>query len=161
VRLVETAGPEDIDRAAQLWAEATCERDGESDIPDLAVSRPIIAAALDSSSRSRLFTLVSDAGEAVGLVAVEATDGEDPSVAELRYVAVAPSHWGEGLGAELLRAVEQRLQDVGFTRAELWVYTDNSRAVHLYERLGWRGVGEPRLHPRSNKAEQRYELYLV
>jgi len=35
-------GSGDIDVAAQVWAEATAARDGDEDVADLSVSRPVI-----------------------------------------------------------------------------------------------------------------------
>jgi len=60
----------------------------------------------------------------------------------------------------LLREVQARLAATGYWTAELSVYVDNTRAVALYERLGWRPYGAPTPHPRTGKPEQRYELQL-
>lgn len=64
------------------------------------------------------------------------------------------------MAAELLRAVRDQLARLGFTSAELYVYTDNVRAVDLYRRLGWVPAGDVRRHPKSGRYEERFTLGL-
>ena len=56
-------------------------------------------------------------------------------------IAVVPSQRGKGLGAELLEALLERARREGYTRISLSVEPDNP-ALHLYERHGFRRVGE-------------------
>ncbi|MGO1226035.1 MAG: GNAT family N-acetyltransferase [Brachybacterium sp.] len=86
------------------------------------------------------------AGRSTLLVAV---DGEDPvGVAQLVHdeipeacnVGVLESHRGRGIGAALMREAEQLAEPAG--RLRLGVGTDNPDARRLYERLGYRGLGE-------------------
>jgi ribosomal protein S18 acetylase RimI-like enzyme len=148
-------GSGDIDVAAQIWAEATAARDGDEDVADLCVSRPAIEAVLARSPQS--FVLIAYATSAAGFAAVEPA-GERR--AQVSYLGVRPGSWGRGVGELLLREVQSRLAATGYQSAELQVYVDNARAVALYERLGWRPLGAPALHPRTGKPEQRYELRL-
>jgi len=91
---------------------------------------------------------------------VEPIAGISHTRAEVRYVGVRPAMWGRGVGEQLLTDLRSRLKSADFSSAQLLVYTDNPRALALYERPGWRARGEPSLHPHTGKPEQRYELEL-
>ncbi len=174
-------GSSDVDDAAQIWAEATAARDGDHEVADLSVSRPIIEAVLGLSPEAFVLIARADDGNAVGFAAVQPvpaqhtaaepagdTDAEPVTVteaaagrrAELAYFGVRLSSWGSRVGERLLRDLRVRLQAVGYRRAQLLVYTDNVRAIALYQRLGWQPRGEPGPHPLTGKPEQRYELEL-
>jgi ribosomal protein S18 acetylase RimI-like enzyme len=157
VRVTEAIrGSSDIDEAAQIWAVATAARDGDKEIADLSLSRPVIEAVLARSPDS--FVLIArDVTVMAGFAAVEPA-GERR--AQVSYLGVRPGSWGRGVGELLLRDVQSRLAAAGYRIAELQVYVDNARAVALYERLGWRPLGAPTPHPRTGKAEQRYKLRL-
>jgi ribosomal protein S18 acetylase RimI-like enzyme len=157
VRVTEAIrGSSDIDEAAQIWAEATAARDGDEEVADLSLSRPVIEAVLARSPAS--FVLIAhDETVMAGFAAVEPA-GEGS--AAVSYLGVRPGSWGRGVGELLLRGVQSRLAAAGYQTAELQVYVDNTRAVALYERLGWRPLGTPAPHPRTGKPEQRYELPL-
>jgi ribosomal protein S18 acetylase RimI-like enzyme len=161
VDVFETVADRDIDDAAQIWAEATAARDTDIEVPGLELSRPVIEQVLNRSRRSRLLIARSTEGIAMGFAATEPHLGDDQSVAELRYLGVLPSAWGQGVGETLLRELEAVLRATGFTRAVLSVYTDNTRAIALYARLGWTLRGQPQPHPRTGKPEQGYELLLA
>jgi ribosomal protein S18 acetylase RimI-like enzyme len=158
-------GSRELDETAQIWAEATAFRDGESDVAGLTDSLPIIEAVLDRSPQAFVLLARADSGGAAGFAAVEPTTAESATGptgtrAELSYFGVRPSMWGRGVGRLLLREVQSRLTSAGYTHAELSVYVANVRAVTLYERLGWQPVGAPTPHRRTGKPEQRYELVL-
>jgi ribosomal protein S18 acetylase RimI-like enzyme len=157
MRITQTRAPADVDAAAQLWAEATAARDGEDEVAGLTESRPIIQGVLDRSADS--FVLLGTFGRGMpGAFAAVAPIRE--RVAELVYFGVSPHLLGLGAGRELLGELQTRLQALGYDRAELSVYTDNVRAIRLYERLGWRAYGDPVPHRRTGRPEQRYRLSL-
>lgn len=56
-------------------------------------------------------------------------------------IGVLESHWGKGIGAALLAAIEQWALAVGIHRLELTVHTTNVRAMRLYKRLGFEREG--------------------
>jgi ribosomal protein S18 acetylase RimI-like enzyme len=64
-------------------------------------------------------------------------DAATPEIA----VAVRPESRGLGLGGRLLRELEQLAREHGFGQLSLSVAAGNP-AQRLYERLGWRQVGE-------------------
>ncbi|MFC4066260.1 GNAT family N-acetyltransferase [Actinoplanes subglobosus] len=145
-----------VDEAAAIWAATTAARDGEAEVAPLDLARPVIQAVVDSSPRS-LLLVVADDDRIIGFAAVEPVPPSG-STAEIRYLGVHPGSWGRGVGRELLAEIPSHLAGAGFTRAELAVYTDNERAVRLYEHLGWTPYGDPTPHPRSGRLEQRYQL---
>lgn len=49
--------------------------------------------------------------------------------------------WGFGLGRFLMREAEAAARTMGFTQIELGVFSDNVRAIHLYETEGYRVYG--------------------
>src|ERR1700722_13223304 len=153
MRITETRVADDIDAAAQIWAEATAARDGAAEVADLADSRPIIQGVLDRSPASILLLARSAHGMPMAFAAVEPISAR---IAELTYFGVSPHLFGLGAGKELLTDLHRRLVAHGYDRAELSVYTDNLRATRLYEGLGWQPYGEPTPHGRTGKPEQRY-----
>lgn len=56
-------------------------------------------------------------------------------------LGVLQAYWGQGLGHALLSALEEKARDVGHTRLELTVLTENTRAISLYTRHGYRTEG--------------------
>jgi ribosomal protein S18 acetylase RimI-like enzyme len=64
-------------------------------------------------------------------------DEETPELS----IAVVPSRRGKGLGSELLEALLEQAREDGFKALSLSVEPDNP-ALKLYEKLGFRKVGE-------------------
>lgn len=97
----------------------------------------------------------------VGFCVADASRDDD-TWGEVFSIYVHPDHWDGGHGARLLRAGEQRLRDLGFSHAMLWVLEENFRARSFYERQGWT-LGRPfRLEQigGTQVAEVRYETDL-
>jgi ribosomal protein S18 acetylase RimI-like enzyme len=155
-------GSGDIDDAARIWAEATAARDGDDEVADLSVARPVIEAVLSRSARAFVLIARDRDGTAAGFAAVGPVPAGPAGTAraELAYFGVRPANWGTGVGELLLAELRARLRAAGYRQARLLVYTDNGRAIALYQRLGWRPAGQPSAHPRTGKPEQRFELEL-
>ena len=153
-----------LDGAAQVWAEATAARDGDSDVAALQISRPVLARFLDRPGA--IFVVAVDQDEQVVAFAVAepaSACGEPGAVAataEIRLVGVRPVRWGAGLGRGVMQLLAAELAGAGFLDAQLLVYADNGKAVRLYEQLGWRAEGPLVSHPRTGRPEQRYRLRL-
>ena len=49
--------------------------------------------------------------------------------------------WGEGIGKELLRLMEEHAQSLGISRIEARVRTFNDRGLHLYKSMGYKIEG--------------------
>ncbi|HTB81352.1 MAG TPA: GNAT family N-acetyltransferase [Opitutaceae bacterium] len=58
----------------------------------------------------------------------------------IQYLAVDPSCQGHGVGKQLLRASEEIARQQGCVEIHLSVYLDNSKAIGLYEQMGWRKI---------------------
>jgi len=146
--------------AGRIWAEATAHRDHRGVSPsDIETGRSLIRDVMQASSRSRLLMAFSGA-EAVGFAAAEEAPHE-AGCALLHYFAVRPSVWGRGVATELLRTLAATLARDGFSRSILWVYTTNTRATRLYERVGWRREGQPFRHERTGRPMWQYGLDLT
>jgi ribosomal protein S18 acetylase RimI-like enzyme len=154
---VRLGDPGDIDGAAMVWARATARRDGEAEVAPLGAARAVL---LDSLRKQRSILIVAATKSAViGFATAEPTTSSH--AAEVRYVGVDPDHWGGGVGAIVMARLAEELASAGFVSAQLLVYTDNTAARRLYERMGWVwDEQEPSLHPRSGKPEIRYRLRL-
>jgi ribosomal protein S18 acetylase RimI-like enzyme len=66
----------------------------------------------------------------------------DPTNAQVAMLAVEPTHWGEGIGSDMLDALTRELEQAGCRRLRMNVDATNTRARILYERHGWRHHGE-------------------
>jgi mycothiol synthase len=65
-------------------------------------------------------------------------DGEHAALGEVYAVGIAPEHQGTGLGRALTAAGVNHLAAQGLAEVMLYVDGDNTPAMRLYERLGFR-----------------------
>ena len=63
-------------------------------------------------------------------------------IAILKGVAIHPSFSGRGCGQRMLNQIILPGKERGFLRIELGVSTINTRAIHLYEKAGFKREGE-------------------
>jgi GNAT superfamily N-acetyltransferase len=75
----------------------------------------------------------------------------------LHAIHVHPDWSGLGVGRALLSAARTSLQELGFTRAALWVLADNERACRFYERDGWVLSGQTRTSEIDGTITQQLE----
>lgn len=103
-------------------------------------------------------------GEVVGFCATSRSRDDDAAaeVGEVQALYVVPRHWGTGAGSALLLQGEQRLRDLGFTCATLWVLADNAPTRNWYERRGWQPDGQDRVGERGSAplSQMRYRKRL-
>ena len=52
-------------------------------------------------------------------------------------ISVLKDYWGCGLGSFLMQMAVDQAKANGFEQLELGVYSDNTRAIHLYEKFGF------------------------
>jgi ribosomal protein S18 acetylase RimI-like enzyme len=114
----------------------------------------VLVIALDDDDQVVAFALAEP-------LLADAEPRRPATSAEVQYVGVQPKRWGTGLGRQVIQYLCAELAADGFLNAQLLVYADNSRAVSLYQRLGWRPQGTPAPHPRTGKPEQCYRLTLA
>ncbi|OYN94286.1 hypothetical protein CGZ96_18150 [Enemella evansiae] len=160
VETVKTRDTAAAEEAARIWAKATAKRD-ENQASDANSDEAVglIEETLNHSERSFLLYLTTEEGM-MAFAAIEPSRDADETVGEIRYLGVAPGHWGEGWARRLLVAVPGALRENEFGSGELWVYADNIRAIFVYEAMGWIGTTETRRHPVTNRVEQKFVLKL-
>ncbi len=76
-------------------------------------------------------------------------------------ISVRKDHWGCGLGSYLMQLAIGQTRANGFEQLELGVYSDNARAIHLYEKFGFERYG---IQPRAFKLKDgtyRDEIIMV
>jgi GNAT superfamily N-acetyltransferase len=120
------------------------------------------ARRLASSADSRVnLPLVAEVrGEPIGL-AWGRIDTSAPDVATLYQMWVAPSHRGVGAGQMLLEAVIAWARARNASSLDLGVTCGDSPARRLYERAGFKPMGEPQpLRPGSTLLAQSMRLAL-
>ena len=133
----------DIPAAEEVWRLSVTERDGA--LPPLEVAEAV--GGILRADTTHLF-VAEEGGEIVGMGCT--TPGREggaargpviPDLCHVQMVFVRPSHWGGGIGGELLDALLGHARSIGQTRAQLWVVEDNERATHLYARRGFTHTG--------------------
>ncbi|MBC6697178.1 GNAT family N-acetyltransferase [Hymenobacter puniceus] len=86
----------------------------------------------EDSWPSTIHALYTDAtGQAVGVAMLQAAD---PGVGQVRFMAVAPSCQGQGIGKQLLQHLEAAARQRGYHRLVLHA---RETAVPFYEQLGY------------------------
>jgi RimJ/RimL family protein N-acetyltransferase len=137
---IRDARPEDAAALISLQKTVFGETSFMLFAPDeyLATSEEVAAqlTKLASSSSSRRL-LAEDQGNLVGFLGIFGSP-----VPRLRHsaqlvVGVRRSHWHQGVGKALLSEAIRWAPTVGLSRLELFVMKPNSRAISLYEHLGF------------------------
>ncbi|WP_320066820.1 GNAT family N-acetyltransferase [Micromonospora sp. RTGN7] len=77
-------------------------------------------------------------GVEVGWIWVTLPRPDGPSMSWIHNIEVYPAHQGRGHAGRMIGLVEVELARLGFDRLGLNVFADNTVAVRLYERLGFR-----------------------
>lgn len=76
-------------------------------------------------------------------------------------ISVRKEYWDCGLGSYLMQLAIDQTRSNGFEQLELGVYSDNARAIHLYEKFGFERYG---IQPRAFKLKDgtyRDEIIMV
>lgn len=152
IEILEEDSPEALLEAAQIWAAATARRDGLSEPAPLERKVPGLRTALTSPGAS--LSIARCERIPVGFVVLI------PCILglEVRYLGVAPSTWGQGVGAQLLDHVTSRARAAGIDSAELWVLADNERAIAAYLRAGWVLTSDVKSQVDTRRTEKRLEF---
>jgi len=86
----------------------------------------------------RVLVAATLAGQVVGTIAYEIVNPEE---GHIRGMAVLPQAQGLGVATQLLHAAESKLRDKKCSRITLDTTAPLSRAIHFYERNGFRRSG--------------------
>ena len=139
IRAVE---PEDGDALAELFRQPEVIR-GTLQLPFTSTQ---LWRTRTSESADNFHRLVAEAeGRVVGIVGLEVNPRPRRRHAGSLGISVHDGWQGRGVGTALMAGIIE-LADLwlGLTRLELTVFTDNTRAVQLYERLGFEIEGTHR-----------------
>jgi ribosomal protein S18 acetylase RimI-like enzyme len=144
---LDEGNEKDVEACVALWIDALTARDG-------------FAPAEGTADRCRgkfaeervVFEVVRAPAGAIlgfGLVTAPGTGrpGDPAGAAYLSLLAIAQEMQGGGWGGRLLEALHDATREAGHREAVLHVIEDNSSAVRLYERHGWREVADRFDHP--------------
>ena len=64
-------------------------------------------------------------------------EGATERTAEVLTIYLLEDVVGRGIGRELFASATDRLRELGYRRATLWVMASNDRSRRFYERAGW------------------------
>ena len=82
-------------------------------------------------------------GQVAGTVGITGHRFQLPDSLRLFALDVGPTFRGQGVGTTLIKAVEEQARHQGLKGVNLEVSVENADAIRLYERLGYRRLGEP------------------
>ena len=79
-------------------------------------------------------------GEVMGFAGFDRSrdKGTPATTGEVWAMYVKPIHWDKGVGLALWDATRDGLQEEGCTKATLWVYLRNERALRFFELAGFK-----------------------
>jgi L-amino acid N-acyltransferase YncA len=91
---------------------------------------------------------VDEEEHVIGFANVGRSRDEDATAGtgELRAIYLLPAWLGRGVGRSLFAAACERLRDLGYERATLWVLVSNERTRRFYEVAGWAVDGAEDIH---------------
>ena len=102
-----------------------------------------------ASNESAADLLVAeDDGSVVGFSGFGASRDDDApeGTGEVRTIYLLEEAAGRGIGRELFAHANDRLRELGYGRATLWVLETNARTRRFYERAGWSWDGTTSAH---------------
>ena len=99
--------------------------------------RPIFTAL---QKKNALFIFEKE-GEKIGMFKLLPCTYRNTHVVYLGGVAIHPVHSGKGLGIEMLEDIVKLAKERGFLRVELTTATFNEKAIHIYEKVGFKQEG--------------------
>ena len=123
---IDTYQPADLAAVIALWQACKLTRPWNDPSMDIGFCM-----------RSPHATLLVGRDDATGAVIGSAMTGHDGHRGWVYYVAVAPDRRDQGLGAQLMSAVEAWLKTRDVPKLELMVRDGNTAAIGFYRKLGY------------------------
>ena len=77
---------------------------------------------------------------------VSRDDGATEATGEIRTIYLLEQAAGRGIGRDLFARANERLRELGYERATLWVLETNERSRRFYEKAGWIWDGTTSAH---------------
>ena len=138
--MVRDAASTEVAAACALWSRAEAARTGN--VADAAEARDLAAAMTAAVAKPGARLLIGILGGEVVAAVYGVPLRSDPTTAQVAMLAVEPKRWGGGIGTQLLEALTVALKQQGCIQLRMNVDPGNHRARALYERHGWRHLGE-------------------
>jgi RimJ/RimL family protein N-acetyltransferase len=157
--LVRAAEGDEVDSACSLWHRAEAARTGRQ--ADPAETREFAVAMREAVAKPGAWLLVGLLDGALVASVYGVPLRADPTKAQVAMLAVEPRLWGQGIGTRLLQALTDTLRGDGCFRLRMNVDPANHRARALYERQGWRHLGETEQVPGAREPELIYRADLA
>jgi len=136
--------------ARDVWALTTLPNVGRTADPTLPLDLPLpagppadfphladVEAAFNAAGGD--FLVVEADGHVVGMGGIRPNTRQQ---AEVLHIRVHPATRRQGIGRQLMQALEHRAVELGFDELHLDTATNQPEAVAFYEGLGYRRVGE-------------------
>ena len=105
--------------------------------------------------------IAEDKNRMAGFGIIEWTQQISGLIAYIATIEVLPESRGHGIGAELMRRLENSARDVRATAIWLHVDAGNAPAIRLYERLGYSSVGRADHYYARNRPATIYTKSLL
>lgn len=140
--------------AARIWALAKARRDQSPEPDPVKKTLPGIQRRLDLAGAELILATGGEGSVGFTLFAPR----ED--TVEIFYLAVAPDSWGSGVAGALLASVENYARNISRGILELWVISDNERAMNVYERAGFIGTDQLQDFDGPGRSERRMVKHL-
>ena len=118
-----------------------------------AVPLPVMEARIRSKDETVL--VVTEGDEVVGTVSLKIIDGRD---LHFYTMGVSPSQQGKGVGRLLFEAIEEQARRSGCRRMTLETSAPLSRAIHAYEKHGFKRTGKVRPYHGTEVFEMAKEI---
>jgi RimJ/RimL family protein N-acetyltransferase len=99
------------------------------------------SAELVMLTDKQMLYVFEPAGFPVGMFKLQPMKHRNSHIIYLGGVAIDPDHFGEGHGKNMINAAVRLAQSRGYRRMELTVATENTRAIRVYESVGFKFEG--------------------
>ena len=136
--MIRKATPEDFDFIYELHMHPQVNRFLLYEIMSASEFKPIFNEFLQQD----ILYVFEEEGILKGMFKLAPQQHRTSHIAVLKGVAIHPSFSGKGCGQRMLDEVISLGKEKGILRIELGVSTINTKAIHLYEKAGFKKEGD-------------------
>lgn len=101
-----------------------------------------LSAFYNAEENTRDYYIFTDGVKVLGGIGFAAFEAE-PGWAELQKLYLADEVKGNGFGKLLVRTIEEKAKEAGYTYMYLETHTNLDKALNLYERMGFQQIERP------------------
>jgi RimJ/RimL family protein N-acetyltransferase len=102
------------------------------------ISDEEISKSVSSMTENDLHWIIECDSRSIGHINLEKINDQQ---AELQISIGEEEYWGKGIGTKVIEIVLLKAKEKGFSTVKLEVRPTNSRAIHLYEKMGFKQIG--------------------